>query len=258
MRRTLLSAMAALVLLAAAAAPAGATATLTYPAAGQTVPLNSQGTFSYTWSMTPDDYNPTVWLGDSPAYDYSTFDQACSNLATGVTSCVQPYPLPAGTHYVTIETGSQADVTASPFSPMTSFVVPPVLIWGCGFEAEGCAEPTGVSATYVRHPQGDSPYSVVAAAGWINTQKGSISFSFTIRNGSRTLAHVTAGGPAEGGTLDAGVRLYHSQLLWGDTTSNHSLRWHPLATGTHLKVAVAVSSAGHTLTHTATLTQPPR
>ena len=258
MRRTLLPALAALALLAAAPTPAGATATLTYPAAGQTVTLNPQGTFSYAWSMTPDDYNPTVWLGDSPIYNYSTFDQVCSNLDTGVTSCVQPYPLPAGTYYATIETASQAEATATPFSPMTSFVVPPFLTWGCGFEAEDCAEPTGVSATYVRRPPGDSPYSTVAAAAWINTQKGPISFSFTIRHGSRTLAHVTAGGPADGGTLDAGVRLYHSQLLWGDTTSNHSRRWHPLATGTHLNVAIAVSGAGHTLTRTATLTQPPR
>ena len=258
MRRILITALAALALLAAAPTPAGATATVTYPAAGQTVTLNAQGTFTYTWTMTPDDYNPTVWLGDSPIYDYSTFDQACSNLETGVTSCVQPYPLLAGTHYVTIGTGSQSDITATPFSPMTSFVVPPFLLWGCGFEAEGCAEPTGVSATYARHPQGDSPYSALAAAGWINVRKGNIAFSFTIRRGSRTLAHVTAGGPAEGGTLDAGVRLYHSELLWGDTTSNHSRRWRPLATGTHLEVAIAVSAVGRTLTQTATLTQPPR
>jgi hypothetical protein len=249
--------LAALALLAAVPASASATAALTYPANGQTVTLNAQGTFTYAWTMTADDVNPVVWEGDSPTYDYNTFEQVCDTLDANATSCTPTPPLAAGTHYVTVQTTSQAD-NSNPMSPMTSFVVPPFLGWGCGFDAEDCPDPTGIFSAYRRHPQGDQPYSIIGAAGWINTAKGRISFSFTIRHGARTLAHLTASGAASGGTDNAGVRLYHQQVLWGDVNSNHSRGWTPLATGTRLQVQIAMSSAGHTLTGTTTLTQPPR
>lgn len=191
----LLGAVVGLMAVLWSASPALGAATMTYPANGATVRLDQTAGFNVRWTLPPGEKGPQVWVGDSPTYDPETFypfDQGCgAQQPDDVTySCHMGPPLGrllvAGIHYAFIQTDDGDPTTQCWYSPVTRFVVPPELAWGCGPKAP-CNDPA-VSQTYRPMPTLGPPESDMTVRLWVNSPGAPASAKFTIRNGNRVVA----------------------------------------------------------------------
>ena len=251
--------MASTVAAVSAATAAEAAATITYPANGATVTLNAGANFAFAWTLPAGEVGPQVYEGDTPTYDPETlspFSGACGAPAAdqAAYSCRPDTPPYAGTHYAFIFT-TNADNTQHYYSPVTSFVVPPKLGWGCGPRAPGeCTDPNGVRTQYVPHPLIGLPYSTLEVSGWLNAIGGTaVNFSFTLRQGRRVLARIHDVQHTADFWVNSGFELKHSLVLFG---SRHT-RWPAVRGGSRLTSTFVMSGSGLTLTRTATLRAPP-
>ncbi len=251
-------AVAALVALATAL-PVGAAAApaMTYPANGATVALDAQANFTFAWTLSPGEEHPTVWVGDTPTYDplfMAPYKSVCGATSEApIYSCRPEGQLNAGLHYAVI---TAATATEPAFSPVTSFVVPPMLGWGCGpKDLFGvCQEPKGLFPLWVPHPGIGPPHSDELVAAWLNSEEAPISFEFTVRHGSRVLVRYQETGRTEGFQTGAGIELTHKYV---EVSASRRLPWHAPRAGTLLSVKVTIHGGGLTLTRTGTMKAPP-
>jgi hypothetical protein len=249
--------MAAAVLLATAAS-AHASATVTYPPNGGTVQLDKKGIFAFAWTLPPGEIMPSVYVGDSPTYDPDTlapFNSGCAVLADTATSCRSDEPIPAGTHYLFVDTVN-TDVTQHFDSPVTSFTVPPLLALGCGPVAGSCSGTNkGFHILYVPHPPIGLPNSTLEMAAWFNAPDDTpANFSFTVKRGHKVVARLKDVQRSSELLVQSGFELTHAQMLWG----HRHKRWHAPRGGTRLTVICSVSAQGLTLTRTEKMRTPPR
>jgi hypothetical protein len=249
--------LAALVLLVGATS-AHASATVTYPPNGATVQLDKKGFFNFVWTLPPGEVMPSVYVGDSPAYDpdtFAPFDSGCGVLADTATTCRSDEPIRAGTHYVFVDTVN-TDVTQHFESPVTSFRVPPVLALGCGVIAGSCSGTNkGFHIVYVPHPPIGLPNSTIEMAAWSNApDETPVRYSFTIKHGHKVVARLKDVQDSEELLTQSGFELTHAQILWG----HHRKHWHAPKGGTRLAVVCTVSVQGVSLTRTAKMRTPPR
>lgn len=189
-----------------------ASARITYPADGQTVPLDKQGRFTFRWTLPVGERGPAVYVGDTPTYDPDTlypFTEACGAQDPDqvIYSCADTEkPIPAGSHYAFIFTQSgdpsSRDVQ-NHTSPVTRFVVPSKLSWGCS-PASSCGGPV-VSRAYNSNPTVGPPESDLDANVWLNSIKAPVRFTFTLRNGRRVVKVIRRTARSDGDyQLDAG------------------------------------------------------
>jgi hypothetical protein len=257
--RAALVALTSIVAAVSAAAMANASATMTYPPNGATVTLNAGANFAFAWTLPAGEVGPQVYEGDTPTYDPDTlspFSGVCGGPAADQVaySCRPDTPPYAGTHYAFIFT-TNADNTQHYSSPVTSFVVPPRLGWGCGPRAQGeCTDPNGVRTQYVPHPLIGLPYSTLEVSGWLNGTSGTaVNFSFTLRQGRRVLARIHDVQHTADFWVSSGFELTHSLVLFG---SRHT-HWPAVRGGSRLTSTFVMSGAGLMLTRTAALRAPP-
>jgi hypothetical protein len=249
---SLLAVLAAL----SACAVAHPAATLTYPPDGATVALDKDANFTFTWTVPAGETMPSPYVGDSPAYDpdtFAPFGSACGALSDTATSCRPDTPMRSGRHYAFMFT-TNADNTEHYLSPVTSFVVPPTIAWGCGPSAD-CPTPRGFRASYVPHPPIGLPYSTLEVSGWTNAPEGTpITFTFTIKHGRKVVARAHDVQPASDYLAQSGFELLHSQIKLG----HRGRHWHAPAGGTRLTCTYTMSGSGLSLTRTARMRTPPR
>jgi hypothetical protein len=258
-RTAALLALATTLATLSAAAAAHASATMTSPANGATVSLDANANFSFAWTLPAGEVGPTVWEGDSPTYDPDTlspFSGICGSPAADqpAYSCRPDSPLNAGTHYAFIFT-TNSDNTQHYFSPVTSFVVPVRIGWGCGPKArDTCGDPKGVTTQYVPHPPIGFPYSTLDVDGWLNERENTpVKFKFTLKRGRKVLARIQDVQRTSEFVASSGLELTHSRISWG---SGRHMHWHAPRGGTKLTCTFVMSGGGLTLTRTATLKAP--
>ena len=257
-RNGLLVALVSTVAALSAAAAAQASATMTSPANGTTVALDSGANFSFSWTLPQGEVGPQVYEGDSPTYDPETlspFSAICG--AAGVdqpaSTCRPDTPLNAGTHYAFVFTAN-SDNTEHYYSPVTSFVVPFRIGWGCGPRLMGgCTDPNGVKTTYVPHPPIGPPTSTLEVSGWLNAPPGTaVKFSFTLKQGRKVLATIHDVQHTDDFWVSSGFELLHTQIRFG----HRHMHWRGARGGTHLTSTFAMSGGGLTLTRTAKVRAP--
>jgi hypothetical protein len=243
-----------------AAASAGSAATLTYPSNGATVSLDAKASFSFQWSLSPGEVGPTVWVGDTPAYEAGTlapFKEGCASKEAEerITSCSGEEPLEAGTHYAFIVTHATPPAEETVISPVTSFVVPPMLAFGCGPKSGGCPMPTGVESLLVAHPPIGYPSSTWGATVWLNREDAPVSFSFTVSHGSRVLLRVHHVVNSMELAADSGfvIEKHKDRYHLGEGRYGH---WPAPAGGTRLTVSEVITAGGLTLRHRGALIAP--
>jgi hypothetical protein len=256
MNRARVTAGLALVAVLALAATAHGAATLTYPPNGATVKLDKNANFTFSWTLPDNETNPSVEVGDQPGYDQDTF--APFNGICGVdstaTSCRPDSPIPAGTHYAFMDT-TDIDVTQHIESPVTSFVVPPMLALGCGPVAGSCSDPKGFKTFYIPHPPIGLPNSSLEVDAWFNSPDDTVAtFTFTIKHGHKVLGRVKDVQHSSELLVSSGFELLHSQIRWG----HHRKHWHAPAGGTRLTTVCKISAGGLTFTRNVTVRTPPR
>jgi hypothetical protein len=238
------------------AAAAHAVATLTYPPNGATVKLDKNANFTFSWTLPANETNAQVEVGDQPGYDQDTFApfEGICGVNASATSCRPDTPIPAGTHYAFMDT-TDVDVTQHFESPVTSFVVPPMLALGCGPVAPGCVASKGFQLIYVPHPPIGLPNSTLEENAWFNAPDDTPArFTFTIKRGHKVIARLHDVQRSSDLVVDSGFLLHHSEIRWG----SHHRRWHGPRGGTVLKVVCSVSANGLTLTRTVKMKSPPR
>ena len=238
------------------AGTAHAAATLTYPPNGATVTLDKKANFTFTWTLPPGEIMPSVYVGDSPAYDPDTFAPfrgVCDVQADTSTSC-QPDPaLSSGTHYAFVDTVN-TDVTQHFESPVTSFIVPPVLGLGCGPNGAGCVASKGFQRIYTPHPPIGLPSSTIEMNAWYNAPDDTpAKFTFVIKKGHKVTARVHDTQRSNDFGVDSGFLLHHFEIRWG----HHHMRWHGPRGGTVLTVVCTVQAQGLSLTRTLKMKAPP-
>jgi hypothetical protein len=113
---------------------AGAAATMTDPADGATLHVDSRGLGTFTWILPGGEVGPEVLVGDTPKVlseeTFYPFEEVCgaSGEAQRPTSCKTDDPLPAGRHYAFIWTRA-GEEGETEYSPVTRFTVAPLLDW---------------------------------------------------------------------------------------------------------------------------------
>jgi hypothetical protein len=244
------------------APPALASATMTYPANGQTVSLDHQAGFSFRWTLPAGEMGPQVWIGDQPTYDPETFYPFGQGCGAGhpdqVTySCRMGPPsvksMSAGTHYAFIQTDDGDPTTQYYFSPVIRFVVPPKLGWGCG-PAAGCNDPV-IEPGYNANPTVGPPESDMAVRVWVNSPGALVTVKFTLRNGNRVVARITRTARADSDFFsDPGFMVFQT----GDRGPYRTaVRLHGIQGVKWLGVTVAARAKGLTITRVVKFRAPP-
>lgn len=244
------------------ASSALASASMTYPANGATVSLDQQGSFSFRWTLPAGELGPTVYVGNSPTYDaetYYPFDPGCGaagpDQASSSCRMIPPgsKPLSAGTHYAFIRTDDGDPTTQYYYSPVTRFVVPPKLAWGCGPAAD-CHGPVVVPG-YNASPAVGPPESDMSVRVWVNSPGAAVSATFTLRNGNRVLARIKTATHADSDFFtDPGFMVFQV----GDRGPYRTaVRLHGIHGVKWLRVTVVVRAKGLTITRTVKFRAPP-
>jgi hypothetical protein len=240
----------------ALAGTAHAAATLTYPPGGATVALDKKANFTFSWTLPPGEVMPSPQVGDSPTYDpdtFAPFGPVCDVLPDTATSCRPDGPIPAGTHYVFVDTVN-TDVTQHFESPVTRFVVPPMLALGCGPRAPSCVAPKGFQRVYVPHPPIGLPNSSLEMNAWFNAPDDTpANFTFVIKRRHKVMARLHDVQRSSDLLVDSGFLLLHSQIRWG----SHRKHWHGPRGGTVLTVICTMTAEGLSLTRTEKVKAPP-
>jgi hypothetical protein len=227
---------------------AHASATMTYPAPGQTVTLDKNASFSFSWTLPADESNPTVYVGDTPTVDpefFAGFSPVCGQ--DGVSSCEPETPPNAGTHYAFITT-SDPNSPDGDISPVTKFIVPPVLGWGCGPQSSCHQPPT--QGTLDSLFGGFSDFSIAA---WINAPGVTVTISYTLRHGRAVIKRIHQ--VVQAGwdwTVQAGFEVYQA----GPQPTPHAIRLRGLHGAKRLTVTTVVQADGLSITRTATMPAP--
>lgn len=239
-----------------------AAATMTYPGDGATASLDQQAGFSFRWTLPAGEMGPQVWIGDQPTYDpetFSPFGQGCGadHPDQVIYSCRMgsrsTRPLSAGTHYAFIFTGNGDPPTQHYFSPVTRFVVPPKLAWGCGPIAT-CAGPA-VRQAYNPSPQLGPPESDMSVKVWVNSPGALVTAQFAVRNGNRVVARITRSQRADSGFFcDPGFMVFQTGHRGPYRTA---VRLHGIHGVKWLSVTVAVRAKGLTITRIVNFRAPP-
>lgn len=253
-----LAALVSTVTALSATAAAQASATMTSPANGATVALDSRANFSFSWTLPPGEVGPQVYEGNTPTYDPETlapFGGICGapDVEQQTVTCRPDSPVSAGTHYAFIFT-TNSDNTAHYYSPVTSFVVPFRIGWGCGPKLMGdCADPSGVKTTYAPHPPIGPPTSSLEVSGWLNAAAGTaVKFSFTLKHGRKVLATIHDVQHTDDFWVSSGFELLHTQIRFG----HQHVHWRGEHGGTRLTSTFVMSGGGLTLTRTAKVRAP--
>jgi hypothetical protein len=251
-----------MVLALCCASTALAAATMTYPADGATASLDQQAGFSFRWTLPAGEMGPQVWIGDQPTYDPETFypfgqgcgaghpDQVTYSCRMGPPSV---RPLSAGTHYAFIQTDDGDPVTQYWYSPVTRFVVPPKLAWGCGPVAT-CPGPT-VRQAYNPSPSLGPPESDMSVNVWVNSPGALVTAQFTLRNGKRVVARISRTQTADSGFFcDPGFMVFQVGQRGPYRTAVrlrgiHGVKW--------LQVTSVVRAKGRTITRVTRFRAPP-
>jgi hypothetical protein len=231
----------------AVAGPARAAATITYPVDGETVTPNSHGLVEFRWTLPPGELEPEVYMGDTPSYSreegefFKPYQNYCGvGFEEVATSCIPPasveeQPIPAGTHYALVATGSPAGLQQS---PLVRFLVPFRLGWGCSPLFPACHLPQVQNFFF---PRGDggypAAYNLLVLNGWSNGS--SVTATFTLRRGSKLVKriHVTKP-PEQNYMVMTGFNMY---------------RLPGIPAGTRLACTVEMSSGGVTIRRSMTL-----
>jgi hypothetical protein len=239
-----------------------ASATMTYPADRATVSLDQQGSFTFRWTLPAGEMGPQIWVGDQPTYDpetFAPFGQGCGaarpDQVTYSCRMAPPStkPLPAGTHYAFIQTDDGDPVTRYWYSPVTRFVVPPKLGWGCG-PAAGCNDPA-VHQAYNPQPNVGPPESDMFVRVWVNSPGAPVTATFTLRNGNRVVARIVRTAHADSDFFsDPGFMVFQV----GDRGPYRTaVRLHGIHGVKWLRVTAAVRAKGLTITRIVKFRAPP-
>ena len=203
-----------------AAAPAYGYASLSNPPDGATAMVDKADRPFFAWTLPPDEFRPQVetapssQAGSPPSFDPDTLDpfgSPCLITGQSLTSCRSDGPFAAGAYTAFMWTQKQdpndPDQNDNVFSPFTTFVVRPFLVWGNNDPADPTApviKAAGIDGLGHR-------YSAVQVIGWLNVPGSEINYSFTIKRRRRVLKrkhevrHVASdanGGEAEEATLN--------------------------------------------------------
>jgi hypothetical protein len=254
--------VAALLFILAVAVPDAALAypTLTAPADGQTVKLDSHGNALFAWTLPQGEVGPEVdiapasQVSNPPSVDPQTgapFGMECpapedpdNNWAPGF-SCAGP-PLGLGRYYAYMadfvpapdDSGGFSDEHGSynrSTSPFTTFVVPTFLVWGPN-DPLANLKPIDASP-YSTHPSGfplDREGFEVNA--YFNEQHGAVPINLVVKKGKKTVERVKTTGYAddlpEGGLMQQTIS---------------AKRPHGVRRGTKLTGVITISAGGVTL-----------
>jgi hypothetical protein len=249
MRRVLLCLAAVACAAVATGAPAWGAATLTSPTNGETLKLPKNMNMTFTWTLPADEVNPSVYVGPTPkvaqdAANGGGADLTCGGDVPVATSCTIPADgadtIVEGTYYAVVVTGNSdfADFPDPIVSPLTRFIIPTVLGWGCTPVGETACPVLKLQNFYKKFGDSVYPfaYTWMVAHAYSNTL--SEQWTFTFRHGSRVVARYKKAGSEIGETqFEDGVALY---------------RIRGLKPGTRLRCTIQVVAGTKTLTRTVT------